>query len=234
MKKLFWLMLIGCFVFYGCENKEQTAELEKQRNIAEQQKQLVAELQNTINEQLRFMQQQQTYNQNLEKEQQQLKQQIVELNKIVEQYNLEQQKTEQQEVEKQKEDEYIQELYLSEYQKQGRIPIIGNVSIAVGEIGQFADWREFQAAESGNYKGYKCKVIQVIDSTNMLVEVYYSGIGISPRAKSIWIEGMATNGIVDDQNLILTQVFYIKGTKTYSTQFGSTSTVFHAQVVNIK
>lgn len=84
----------------------------------------------------------------------------------------------------------------------------------------------------GDNEQNRFRVVQVVDSQNMIVESYGKGHTIDEAANAIrrqekllWITGVDTSGVTDDTYIKLDQIFEVKGTKRYETAFG-TNTVF--------
>lgn len=84
----------------------------------------------------------------------------------------------------------------------------------------------------GDNEQNRFRVVQVVDSQNMIVESYGKGYTIDEAANAIrrqekilWITGVDTSGVTDDTYIKLDQIFEVKGTKRYETAIG-TNTVF--------
>jgi len=107
--------------------------------------------------------------------------------------------------------------------KADEYPIVPEITLdqlAVGGIGRF-EYPSY-CTESGNVVQFE--VQQVIDEKQMLVRAF---------GKLIWIQGLSTNGIVDNQHIVLDNIFCINETKTYETAIGGTKTVFVAEPFDV-
>jgi hypothetical protein len=74
----------------------------------------------------------------------------------------------------------------------------------------------------------RCKILQIIDSSNLLVQLSWKD---NP---SLWITGIPTGGLVDDQILPLNKnmIFEVIGTQSYPTVAGGHKTIFRLKLVH--
>ena len=78
--------------------------------------------------------------------------------------------------------------------------------------------RKLQVGAVGVLEHRHGNSVQVIDATNMLVEIPLT-------EERVWISGVSTAGIADDKGVELPQVFEVTGTTSYQTALGAKRTV---------
>lgn len=73
------------------------------------------------------------------------------------------------------------------------------------------------------------KVVQVIDETTMLANVYFLG------ETTVWLRGIDTAGVADGQELRIGNkiVFHVSGTKKYETALGASRTVHVVEPIDV-
>lgn len=88
----------------------------------------------------------------------------------------------------------------------------------------------------------KIRVVQVTGTRSMLAEIHYQYVrgversGIQDMAigkADVWIEGVDTSNMVDDQNVVLDRVMEVDGTKHYDSRVGL-RTVFLLKPIDLK
>ncbi len=89
--------------------------------------------------------------------------------------------------------------------------------ISTGKLG-FLCFPENWILESNRFQ-----VFQVVDANNMLLTI---------DEKIYWIKGVSTQNVVNDSKVTLNQLFYVNGTKRYSTALGGSNTIFVLEAVH--
>lgn len=105
------------------------------------------------------------------------------------------------------------QLTAAKVQAPNKLPTLLPEELKTGELGKLGA------------EGSFVEVVQVVDARNMLVKA---------GSRRIWIADVSTEGLADQQDLVLTNLFKVAGTKTYRTAGNNTQTVFRLQPVNLE
>lgn len=114
------------------------------------------------------------------------------------------------------------------YVPPGAKPLLEADSLKLGQVGHVGS----------------CRVFQVIDSSNALLEFYYAGdaqslnrgdgvivrVGREGGWVMFWLTARSTVGLVDGQATVVKEPLWVSGTKTYETSEGS-KTVFQFEPI---
>ena len=109
-----------------------------------------------------------------------------------------------------------------------KIGMINPDKLSVGAIGKLVYSTEDNPFPCGG-KTVVVEILQIIDSTNMLVCVIDDPTLIATagnRAKKLWVRGVNTSGLVDGAGYVMTGVYAVSGTHRYKTTSRGTKTVF--------
>jgi hypothetical protein len=101
------------------------------------------------------------------------------------------------------------------------VPDLYTDQIKIGEVGQIAN--TIYPIGDPHSHIILIHLDQILDDDNMLATM---------GDQDIWIAGMSTAGLVDDQDIRISGIFYVSGTRTYDTVLGAQRTVLLMETVD--